>query len=255
VEKAEGAMKPCDISVIIPVFHEQAKINETLEPLFAGRFDGIWEIIVVDGDPEGTTLKAICDDRVLKAASEKGRGKQMNQGALLASGEIVLFLHADTEIPPDGLARICSVMRQSNYVGGSFDLGIRSHKLRFRLVERVASLRSRITRIPYGDQAIFLRREYFLRIGGFLEVPLMEDVELMRRIKHSGGKICILGQRVVTSARRWEAEGLLYCTLRNWMLMLFYLCGVSPERLARFYNDRRGTGKDEKQVRTKQRLR
>lgn len=231
-------MNPCDISVIIPVFHEQAKINETLESLLAGRFDGTWEIIVVDGDPEHTTLKAIPDDRVLKAASKKGRGKQMNQGALLAGGEIVLFLHADTEIPPDGLARICSVMRQSKYVGGSFDLGIGSHKLRFRLIERIASLRSRITRIPYGDQAIFLRREYFLGIGGFLELPLMEDVELMRRIKHSGGKICILSERVMTSARRWETEGVVYCTLRNWVLTLFYLCGVSPERLARFYNDR-----------------
>jgi len=244
-------MKPCDISVIIPVFHEQAVISETLESLLAGRFDGTWEIIVVDGDPEGTTLKAIRDDRALKAASEKGRGKQMNQGALLAGGEIVLFLHADTEIPPDGLARICSVMRQSKYVGGSFDLRIRSHKLRFRLIERIASLRSRITRIPYGDQAIFLRREYFLRIGGFLEVPLMEDVELMRRIKHSGGKICILGERVVTSARRWETEGVVYCTLRNWVLMLFYLLGVPPDRLAKFYSNhteesrlKRKAGKD-----------
>jgi len=238
-------MKPCDISVIIPVFHEQAVINETLESLLAGRFEGAWEIIVVDGDSERTTLKALRDDRVLKAVSEKGRGKQMNQGALLAGGEIVLFLHADTEIPPDGLARICSAMRQSRYVGGSFDLGIRSHKRRFRLVERVASLRSRITRIPYGDQAIFLRREYFLSIGGFSDIPVMEDVELMRRIKHSGGKICILDERALTSARRWEQEGVLYCTLRNWILVGLYLLGVSPDRLARYYSEGR-TGKNKK---------
>jgi rSAM/selenodomain-associated transferase 2 len=180
---------------------------------------------------------------VLKAVSGQGRGKQMNKGAQLASGEIVLFLHADTETPPDGLSRICSAMRQREYVGGSFDLGIRSEKLRFRLIERIASLRSRMTRIPYGDQAIFLRRDYFLRIGGFLEVPVLEDVELMRRIKRLGGKICILDERVRTSARRWEQEGVFYCTLRNWVIVGLYLLGVSPNRLARFYGNQKETGK------------
>ena len=167
----------------------------------------------------------------------------MNKGALLASGDIVLFLHADTEIPPDGLERICSAMRCKQYVGGSFDLGIRSRKLRFRLIERVASLRSRMTRVPYGDQAIFLRREYFLRIGGFLELPILEDVELMRRIRRLDGNICILEERVRTSARRWEHEGALYCTVRNWTLVGLYLLGVSPDRLARFYGRQRKTGK------------
>ena len=244
-------MKPCDISVVIPVLDEQAVINETLESLCTSRFGGTSEIIVVDADPEGTTLRTIRHDEVLKAVSGQGRGKQMNKGAQLASGDIILFLHADTEIPPDGLTRICSVMRESGCVGGSFDLGIRSQKLRFRLIERVASLRSRITRVPYGDQAIFLRREYFLRIGGFLELPILEDVELMRRIRRLGGKICILEERVRTSARRWEQEGALYCTLRNWTLVGLYLLGVSPDRLARFYGRQRKTGKGEKKVEVK----
>ncbi len=240
-------MKPCDISVVIPVLDEQAKINETIESLRANRFDGEAEIIVVDADPDGSTLRAIRHDDVLKVVSGQGRGKQMNKGARLARGDILLFLHADTEMPPDGLAKLCSAMRHEVYAGGSFDLAIRSEKLRFRVIERVASLRSRITRIPYGDQAIFLRRDYFLRAGGFLELPVMEDVELMRRIKRLGGRICILKERVRTSARRWEQEGVLQCTLRNWMLVGLYLIGVSPDRLARFYRAR------ERQVKTKKR--
>ena len=230
-------MSRCDISVIMPVFHEEELINEAVDALHRLTFDSRLEIIVVDGDPEEKTLKAIRDSRVVKARSEKGRGKQMNVGALLATGEVLLFLHADTELPPDGLARICSVMRDNGCMGGSFDLEIRSHKLCFRLIERAVSLRSRMTRMSYGDQAIFLRRDFFLVLGGFRELPLMEDVDLMRRVLRSGGKIHIIGEKVRTSARRWEKEGVLYCTLRNWMLILLYLLGVSPERLARFYQD------------------
>ena len=230
-------MKPCDISVIMPVFREEDLINEAVDALYGLNFNSRLEIIVVDGDPEEQTLKAIRDFRVVKARSEKGRGKQMNAGALLASGEVLLFLHTDTELPPDGLTRVCSVMRDNGCMGGGFDLGIRSDKLCFRLIERAASLRSRMTRMPYGDQAIFLRREFFLGLGGFRELPLMEEVDLMRRVRQSGEKIYIIGEKVKTSARRWEKEGVLYCTLRNWMLILLYLLGVSPERLARSYQD------------------
>jgi hypothetical protein len=99
----------------------------------------------------------------------------------------------------------------------------------------VANLRSRLTRIPYGDQAIFIRASYFRSIGGFKEIPIMEDVDLMRRIKRKGWRIVIFQEPVITSARRWEKEGLLFGTLRNWFLMTLFLCGVSPERLARFY--------------------
>jgi rSAM/selenodomain-associated transferase 2 len=230
-------MNRCDISIIIPVFHEEEVINEAVDALHRLTLESRLEIIVVDGDPEEQTLKAIRDSGVIRARSEKGRGKQMNAGAMLASGEVLLFLHADTQLPPDGLTRIGTVMRDKNCMGGSFDLGIDSDKLCFRLIERVASLRSRITRMPYGDQAVFLRKDYFLGLGGFRELPLMEDVELMRRVRHSGGKIHIIGERVKTSARRWEKEGVLCCTLRNWMLILLYLLGVSPEYLARFYHD------------------
>lgn len=236
-------MNHCDISTIIPVFHEEGLINEAVDALYKLAFHGRLEIIVVDGDPEENTLKAIEDHRVARVRSDKGRGKQMNTGALVANGEILLFLHADTKLPPDGLNRICSVMRDEGCAGGSFDLGIDSDKRCFRLIERVACLRSRLTRMPYGDQGIFLRRDYFLGLGGFRELPLMEDVHLMRRVRRSGGKIHIMRDKVKTSARRWEKEGVFYCTLRNWILTLLYLLGVSPERLARFYHDHGKTGK------------
>jgi rSAM/selenodomain-associated transferase 2 len=230
-------MNRCDISVIMPVFHEEDLINKAVDNLYGLAFDGRLEIIVADGDPEESTLKAIRDPRVVKIPSEKGRGKQINRGALLANGEVLLFLHADTELPPDGLISIGAVMREHGCVGGSFDLGIGSDRPCFRLIEKAANLRSRITRMPYGDQAIFLRRDYFLGLGGFHELPLMEDVDLMRRVRQSGGKIHIIGNKVKTSARRWEREGVLHCTLRNWMLVLLWRLGVSPEHLARFYRD------------------
>jgi len=235
-------MSEPSISVIIPALFEQETINRTIASLYGQSFTGHLEIIVVDGDPHASTLSSIEDTRVKKILSEKGRANQMNKGASIAEGSILLFLHADTEIPGSGLQQICSAMSSGRYIAGSFDLGIRAEGLRFRVIERMASLRSRLTRAPYGDQALFFERAYFLSIGGFAVLPLMEDVELMRRLRKSGGKICIIASRVSTSPRRWETEGVVYCTLRNWLLVLLYRCGVSPERLARFYRAQGNTG-------------
>ncbi len=231
--------RPYGISVIIPVFHEEEVVNQAVRALRKlDRHDQL-EIIVVDGDPEEQTLRALEDARVVHVRSDKGRGKQMNAGARLAGGDVLLFLHADTELPPDALPRIQSVMSDAGCMGGSFDLGIRSDRTCFRLIECAANVRSRITRVPYGDQAIFLRRDFFLDLGGFHELPLMEDVDLMRRVRRSGARIEIIDEKVKTSPRRWEKEGVLYCTLRNWTLTLLYLLGTSPERLVTFYKDDR----------------
>ena len=164
-----------------------------------------------------------------------GRGKQMNEGASIASGSILLFLHADTALPPDALKLIAAAMQKTTYVAGAFDLGIKSERSVFRVIEFAASLRSRITRIPFGDQAVFIRKEYFDVIGGFKEIPIMEDVEIMQGIKKRGDKIVILPQKTFTSSRRWEAEGILYSTLRNWVLQILYFFGISPHKLSRFY--------------------
>jgi hypothetical protein len=130
---------------------------------------------------------------------------------------------------------MASIMKNSSIVGGAFDLSIDQPGMFFRLIEKVACLRSRITRIPYGDQAIFVRRDYFVSVGGFKPVPLMEDVDLMMRIRRRGDRIFITREKVKTSARRWAEEGAIRCTLRNWAVMLLYLTGVPPHKLVRWY--------------------
>jgi rSAM/selenodomain-associated transferase 2 len=189
----------------------------------------------VDGDPAGGTLRAIPDGDCRKLLSEPGRGRQLNQGSGAATGEVLIFLHADTKLPPDALISIGDALRDPALAGGAFDLAIDSPRRVFRLIERVASLRTRLTRIPYGDQGIFLRETWFQSLGGYREIPIMEDVDLMRRLKRTGGRVTILPVRVVTSARRWEGDGILYTTLRNWSLVTLFLLGVDAGLLARWY--------------------
>ena len=223
------------ISVILPVWKEASIINHTIGNILSSEYRGDVEIIVVDGSAEEETLHVVQNKEVRKVVSEKGRSRQMNKGASIARGGILLFLHADTFLPKDALEAISSVMRKREFVGGAFDLGIDSPRQIFRVIETAASLRSRITRIPYGDQGIFIRKDYFHAIGRFKEIPLMEDVDLMRRIKKAGDKICILPLKVKTSPRRWEKEGVVRCTLRNWALITLYCLGFSPEKLAKHY--------------------
>jgi rSAM/selenodomain-associated transferase 2 len=231
-------VNPVKFSIIVPAFHEGKNIHDLIECLNRLDSDKKSEVIVVDGAQERDTLAAIPGNNVLKISSERGRATQMNAGAYIARGEVLIFLHADTELPVRALEKIHALMERSEYVGGAFDLGIKSNKFIFRTIGKLASWRSRLSRIPFGDQAIFIRREYFNKIGGYKEIPIMEDVELMRRIKKSGNKIWIFRDRVMTSPRRWEKEGVIYCTLRNWMLQALYFLGVSPHKLATFYKSR-----------------
>ncbi|MGD1152957.1 MAG: TIGR04283 family arsenosugar biosynthesis glycosyltransferase [Syntrophales bacterium] len=222
-------------SFIIPVWNEEAIISRTIEHVRGLRASGSAEIIVVDGDPAGRTIKVARHMGMKTAISEKGRGNQMNLGASLAAGEILIFLHADTLLPPDALELIEAAMEDSSCIAGAFDLAIDSERPAFRLIEKAASFRSRMTRIPYGDQTIFIRKRGFRELGGFRDIPIMEDVEIMQRIKKRKGKICIIGRAVRTSPRRWEKEGIVYTTLRNWLILSLYLFGVRPEKLIRFY--------------------
>jgi rSAM/selenodomain-associated transferase 2 len=232
-------------SIIVPVFHERDRINDLMEHLHQLDTEKTCEIIVVDGVQEMDTLRAIDSNHVIKVSSEKGRAKQMNAGASMANGEILIFLHADTELPILSFKKIRTVMEQEGYVAGAFDLGIKSKKLIFKIIAFLASLRSRLNRIPYGDQAIFIRREYFKKIGGYQEIPLMEDMELMKRIKKSGHEIWIFHDHVMTSPRRWKEEGVIYCILRNWTLQALYAFGISPHKLARFYKSDYPRGRTE----------
>ena len=222
-------------SIIIPVLNESSVINHTVEQVCRIGCGFDMEVIVIDGDSQGRTINVLRNSEIIKGISPRGRGEQMDKGASFAHGEILLFLHTDTELPEHALRTISSVMGDKEYAGGAFDLGIRSARLIFRLMEKLVHVRTRLTRIPYGDQAIFLRKEVFDKMKGFKKIPLMEDVEFMKRIKRSGYKIRIIPQKVKTSPRRWEKEGVIYCTLRNWMLRGLYHLGVQPDKLVKFY--------------------
>jgi rSAM/selenodomain-associated transferase 2 len=223
------------ISIVIPVLNEAGNINRLITHLRALPSDPEPEIIVVDGDPEKGSLKAIEHAGVVTAAAGPGRAAQMNAGAALASGEVLLFLHADTFPPGNAFASIDAVLQDSRVAGGAFDLGIQTDRRIFRITERYVACRTRITRVPFGDQAIFLRTAVFNQVGGYREIPIMEDVELMGRIRKFGHRISIIPEKVMTSARRWEKEGIIRGTLRNWMLQMLYCGGVAPERLAKYY--------------------
>jgi len=224
------------VSIVVPVFNEYDQINATIAQLRKiGATDDSCEIIIVDGDRRRSTIKVINDDGVRAIVSAKGRGAQMNAGAKIANGEVVLFLHADTELPEGAMGKIGAVLEDKKYVGGAFNLGIDSDRLFLRWIEAGVNRRCRLSRVPYGDQAIFIRKDYFNEIGQFKDVPLMEDVDLMRRIKKRGDKIFILPEKIMTSSRRWETEGAIYTMIRNQALVSLYYLGVGPKRLARFY--------------------
>jgi rSAM/selenodomain-associated transferase 2 len=223
------------VSVIIPVLYESGIINSALQSLRNLSTRDLFEIIVVDGNPQASTIRHIKDRSIKCIVGPAGRGAQMNKGAKHASGGILLFLHADTRLPPNGIDEIITVLRKPEVAAGAFDLGIDSPELFFRFIERVASARSRMTKIPYGDQAIFIKKSIFIKIGGYREIPIMEDIELMRRIKKSGGQIHIIRDQAKTSSRRWDKEGIICCTARNVFLSTLFYCGVSPFRLSRFY--------------------
>ncbi|MBI9084223.1 MAG: TIGR04283 family arsenosugar biosynthesis glycosyltransferase [Desulfobacterales bacterium] len=235
-------------SIIVPVLNEAYTINRTLAHLENRTRGKDCEVLVVDGHPRATTLRVIDYPWAIRLASPPGRGGQMARGAARAQGDILLFLHADTHLPEGALAAIDRSMTHKGVVGGAFDLTIDAPGPAYRIIEAMANRRSRLTRIPYGDQAIFLDRAFYERIGGFQDLPLMEDVALMRRVKKAGGTIILLPQRVVTSARRWKSEGVVYGTWRNWTLVTLYLLGVPPSRLVRLYGTRKETRTDKKEA-------
>jgi rSAM/selenodomain-associated transferase 2 len=223
------------VSVIFPVLNEGGLICDALQALALSAGNVSYEAIVVDGDPAGSTVGRITDPGVICFTAPKGRAAQMNKGAARASGNILLFLHADTRLPQNALGKVAAALADERYIGGAFDLGISNPRWIFRLTGWCASVKHRVTRIPYGDQAIFIRRTYFEAVGGYPEIPLMEDVEIMKRIKRRGDRIVILPDLVETSARKWEKDGVLYTIFRNWMIQTMYLIGIPADKLVKYY--------------------
>ena len=247
------------LSIIIPTLNEESFIEKNLasirKQLLAIGNELSAEIIVADGGSRDRTVETArrFADRV--CISDKGRGEQMNAGAMISTGEWLLFLHADSVIFDSGMRRMLEIMdselRTSNseprIAGGAFRLKIDSPtpmyrcwgKIAFKIISSAANMRSRILGIAYGDQGIFARRNIFYTVGGYPDISIMEDVEFVKRLKGKG-KFIILNECVTTSSRRWDREGILYTTIRNWILISLYLIGASPNRLKGWYREHGG---------------
>jgi len=220
------------LSIIIPLLNEAETIAARLDALLALRARGV-EVIVVDGgSTDGSAGRAApFADRVITAP--RGRGRQMNAGAEQATGEVLLFLHADTVLPDLATERIEEVM-EGGALWGRFDVRIEGASIMLPVVAALMNMRSRLTGIATGDQAIFITREAFARVGGFPDIPLMEDIAFSSAMRRIARPAC-LAEKVTTSGRRWEKHGVWRTILTMWWLRLRFWLGVSPQALAREY--------------------
>ncbi len=225
------------ISVIIPTLNEEQTIGATFDRLHHPAFA---EVLVVDGGSCDKTLERIAAaaSKAKVLTSSKGRSRQMNAGAADATGDVLLFLHADTLLPHTAADDILNAMADSLVVGGRFDARLMPDRGLLWIVGRMMSWRSRLTGIATGDQAIFVRRKVFEALGGFPDVPIMEDVAFSRSLKRVG-RAAALRSCVVTSQRRWERNGPIRTILLMWGLRLLFFLGVSPDRLRQWYADTR----------------
>jgi rSAM/selenodomain-associated transferase 2 len=220
------------LSIVIPALDEAARIAGTLAALAPLRAQGVQVIVVDGGSRDGTLLR--CEgaaDALLTAP--RGRGPQMNAGARAASGDALLFLHADTRLPPDALGLISAALTRHTW--GRFDVRIDGRSRWLPIVAALMNVRSRLSGIATGDQSIFMRREAFNAVGGFPEQPLMEDIEICKRLRaQHGAPICVRA-RVITSGRRWDERGAWRTIVLMWRLRWLYWRGVSADSLAASY--------------------
>ena len=221
------------LSIVVPVLNESMQIVACLRALAALREQGA-EVIVADGGSTDATAEWArpLADQTLQ--SPRGRARQMNDGAAEARSDMLLFLHVDTRLPPEALAAVESALANPRTHWGRFDVHIDGRPRVLRLVAWLMNLRSRASGIATGDQAIFVRRGSFLQVGGFPDQPLMEDIELSKRLRALARPAC-LRQRVTTSGRRWERDGVWRTIVLMWRLRWLYWIGTPPERLARLY--------------------
>ena len=221
------------MSIVLPILNEEAQVAACLGALQPLRGQNC-ELIVADGGSRdrSVALAGPLADRVV--VGPRGRAAQMNAGARQANGDILWFLHADSLPPPDALSLIRAALAGRERGWGRFDVRLSGRRPSLRMVEFSMNLRSRLTGIATGDQGIFVRRDLFERIGGYPPIALMEDIALSRALKRYGRPVC-LRQRVLTSSRRWERDGIARTVLLMWRLRLAYFLGAEPDRLARIY--------------------
>ena len=219
-------------AVVVPTLNEELELRRTLPPALAAAD----EVVVADGgSADGTVAVA----RALGArviVGPAGRGAQLNRGAAASDAELLVFLHADTTLPPEGIAAARAAVG-AGAAGGAFRLRFDLDRPAFRLAARLANLRARLTATPLGDQAQFATREAFEQLGGFQPWPVLEDLDFARRLKRCG-RVVILPETVTTSARRFAEHGLLRTVARNYWIWLLYFAGAEPRRLARLYRPR-----------------
>lgn len=228
------------LSIIIPALNEAQALHLLLPALLAQR-ESV-EVIVADGGSQDETPSVVTDLGATLIHSERGRARQMNVGAACANGNILLFLHADSQLPSDAFQLVEEAIATGK-LWGRFDLRLSGRHWLLRVVEHAINWRSCLSGIATGDQAIFLRRDTFESLGGYAELPLMEDVELSKRLKRLAAPCCI-HQPLITSSRRWEHYGILRTIFLMWQMRLAYFLGASPESLAQRYrrSDTAGQG-------------
>ena len=215
-------MLPEEISIIIPTFNEKGTISQCLETVVD--IPGI-EVIIADGGSTDRTVEIAEQHRDVKiVTSLMGRSIQMNKGAEYAGGKILLFLHADCILSREVVLNVRNVLGGSSFVGGAFKIRLLSDKLLYRIIEKGINFRSKIFKLPYGDQGLFVKRSVFEELGGFREMPNCEDLDFVCRLKKQG-KIAILDERISSSIRRWEKHGILQTSLRNQFLLASYILG------------------------------
>jgi rSAM/selenodomain-associated transferase 2 len=222
-------LQTSDISIIIPTLNEETQVgNWGKLPLLAG------EVIIVDGGSRDQTVPLARSSGFRVESCNPGRGGQLNHGARSAKGKILLFLHADTELPSDFTGPLLACLNTTSTLAGAFSLSVKNAGLPLKCITLLANLRSRLLQLPYGDQGIFIRRDDFLRLGGFPEAPIMEDFIFIKRARKEG-RITTLPQSVTTSARRWNRLGVIRTTLINQLVILGYYARIPLQKLASLY--------------------
>lgn len=221
-----------NISIITPVLNEAAGLTRFLAD---SRGTDAYERIMVDGGSSDATLEIVKEHNLCCIQTFPGRGGQQNAGARAATGNVLLFLHCDTSLPENFAAHIRDTLHNPDVVAGAFHLAIDAPGLGYRIIERGANLRSRLLGLPYGDQALFVRKDVFLKTGGFPDQPILEELPLLHHLKKHG-RIKLAKTSVQTSARRWQKHGLINTTLLNQCILAAFLLGVDSRRLAHWYS-------------------
>ena len=225
------------LAIIVPVYNEEKTLELALEQFHHLDMQKDDELLFVDGGSTDNTRQMILDAGFRCLQSEKGRAQQMNVGARNTESEIILFLHIDTSLCSSNISNIKKTYKQG-FLSGRFNIKLSNSKLTYRIISFFINIRSCLTKVSTGDQGIFVARHTFEKIGGFPNIPLMEDIALSKQLKKVGEVAC-LQTKLITSSRRWEQHGVFKTTILMWKLRYLYWRGATPERLAKMYKDAR----------------